>query len=73
MPTAKSHRAEATLLEDGAITLRDLPFRRAESVEVILTPFAAPPNVTRHPLWGTPVELIDPMFPVAEEDWDALQ
>ena len=73
MSTTKSHRAEAKLTEDGALTLRDLPFQRGELVEVILTPFAEPSSVSQHPLWGTPVQLIDPTEPVAEEDWDALR
>ena len=37
----QAHRAETTLSEDGVITLRDIPFRRGESVEVIVLPFSA--------------------------------
>ncbi len=71
-PVMQAHRAETTLSEDGVITLRDIPFRRGESVEVIVLPFA--PTATsgsRYPLRGTPVTLLAPTEPVAEADWEA--
>ena len=69
----QAHRAEATLSEDGVITLRDIPFRRGESVEVIVLPFtAAAASSTRYPLRGTPVMLLAPTEPVADADWEAL-
>ena len=68
----QAHRAETTLSEDGVITLRDTPFRRGESVEVIVLPFAtATASASRYPLRGTPVTLVAPTEPVAEGDWEA--
>lgn len=68
----QAHRAETTLTEDGLITLRDVPFRRGESVEVIVLPFpAAGTPTSRYPLRGTPVKLSAPTEPVAETDWEA--
>lgn len=68
----QAHRAETTLSEDGVITLRDLPFRRGEAVEVIVLPFAtATAAGARYPLRGTPVKLLAPTEPVAEADWEA--
>ena len=68
----QAHRAETTLSEDGVITLRDIPFRRGDSVEVIVLPF---PSVTalgsRYPLRDTPVTLIAPTDPVADTEWEA--
>ena len=73
LSTMQAHRAEAVLSEDGVITVRDIPFRRGESVEVIVLPF---PPVTipgsRYPLRGTPVKLVDPAEPVADADWEAI-
>lgn len=68
-----AHRAETTLSEDGVITLRDIPFRRGDSVEVIVLPFAATvaPG-SRYPLRGTPVNLIAPTEPVVGADWHAV-
>ena len=68
----QAHRAEATLSEDGVITLRDIPFRRGESVEVIVLPFSVPAAAgSRYPLRGTPVTLLSPTEPVADADWEA--
>lgn len=68
----QAHRAETTLSEDGVITVRDVPFRCGESVEVIVLPFgpAAAPS-SRYPLRGTPVTLLAPTEPVADADWEA--
>ena len=68
----QAHRAETTLYEDGVITLRDIPFRRGESVEVIVLPFstAAVPG-SPYPLRGAPVTLLAPTEPVADADWEA--
>ncbi|MEO6752459.1 MAG: hypothetical protein ABIP85_11840 [Chthoniobacteraceae bacterium] len=68
----QAHRAETTLTEDGVITLRDIPFRCGESVEVIVLPFAAAgASGSRYPLRGIPVTLLSPTEPVAEADWEA--
>ena len=68
----QAHRTETTLAEDGVITLRNIPFRRGEAVEVIVLPFSAsaPPG-SRYPLRGTPVTLLAPTEPVADADWEA--
>ncbi len=71
-PAVQAHRVETTLSEDGVITLRDIPFRRGESVEVIVLPFATvAASGARYPLRGTPVTLLAPTEPVAEADWEA--
>ena len=65
----QAHRAETTVTEDGIITLRDVPFRRGESVEVIILPFPAPaPGHARYPLRGTPVKLVAPTEPLVDAD-----
>ena len=68
----QAYRAETTLSEDGVITLRGIPFRRGESVEVIVLPFSAVAAIgSRYPLRGTPVTLLSPTEPVADADWEA--
>lgn len=69
----QAYRAEATLSEDGTVTLRDIPFRRGEAVEIIVLSAvpAAPPAC--YSLRGTPVSLIAPTQPVAADDWDSLK
>ena len=71
-PAMQAHRIETTLSEDGIITLRDIPFRRGDSVEIIVLPFSAAATPTsRYPLRGTPVTLLAPTEPVANADWEA--
>jgi hypothetical protein len=70
----QAHRAETTLSEDGVITLRDLPFRRGETIEVIVLPFPAVAHSgSRHPLRGTPVTILAPTEPVAGNDWEVAE
>jgi hypothetical protein len=69
-----AHRIEATFLEDGVLTLRDVPFRRGDSVEVIVLPAAhSATSTSPYSLRGTPVSLIAPTEPVADGDWEATQ
>lgn len=69
----QAHRTEITLSEDGVITLRDIPFRRGESVEIIVLPFPVPAAPgSRYPLRGTPVTFLSPTEPVADADWEAV-
>lgn len=70
--TMQAHRAETTLSEDGVLTLHDIPFRRGESVEVIVLPFVSRGvSSSRRPLRGIPVTIIAPTEPVADADWEA--
>jgi len=70
----QAHRAETTVSEDGVLTLRDIPFRRGDFVEVIVLPFPSPAaSGSRYPLRGTPVTLLSPTDPVADADWEAVQ
>jgi hypothetical protein len=67
----QAHRAETTLSEDGVIVLRDIPFRRGESVEIIVLPFSSvATSASRYPLRGRPVTLLSPTEPVADVDWE---
>lgn len=61
----QAHRAETTLAEDGIVTIRDTPFRRGESVEVIVFPFspAADPAAS-DPLHGIPMTFLPPPEPL---------
>lgn len=69
MPT---YRLEATLSEDGKLTLNNLPFQAGQAVEVIVLPRSpgrTPEN--RYPLRGTPISYLEPTEPVADTDWGA--
>lgn len=68
----QAHRVETTISEDGMLTLRDIPFHRGESVEVIVLPHSLISTARpQYPLRGTPVVLLAPTEPVADADWEA--
>ena len=63
----QAHRTETTLSEDGVITLCNIPFRRGESVEVVVLPFSNGVKSSSHyPLRDTPVTLLAPTEAVAD-------
>jgi hypothetical protein len=67
------YRVEATLSEDRALRLEDLPFPAGAAVEVTIVERPRPrAGEDRYPLHGTPIRYERPTDPV-EEEWDALQ
>lgn len=70
----QAFKIEATLAEDGSVTLTGLPFRAGDRIEVIvLGNGLLYPNSGGYPLRGTPFQYDEPMAAVAEADWEALQ
>ncbi len=68
------HYVEATLAQDGCLILHDLPFAAGDSVEVIILARQPAPNGKKtYPLRGEPIEYIDPLEPVAHDDWESLR
>lgn len=71
----KAHRVEVTLTENGALNLKDLPFRAGESVEIIILEnqsFQQQSNSRN--LRGTVIQYEQPFeSAIAPEDWEALQ
>ncbi len=66
-----TYHVEATLAEDGKLTLNDLPFQAGEAVEVIVMPRSGPvPRASRYPLRGAPIRYVEPTEPVGEADWE---
>ena len=69
-----TYRVDTTLKEDGTITLNNLPFQAGDSVEIVIVPRSAHLNKNgQHPLRGKVIHYHNPIDPVAEADWDALQ
>lgn len=72
--TMPTHRTEATLQQDGTLTLEHLPFRAGQAVEVIILPRSdTARSVELYSLRGTPYRYERPTDPAAEEDWEAIQ
>ena len=70
----QAYRVETTLMQDGTLTLHNLPLRAGEAVEVII--LVQPPTALRHPqypLRGMPIRYVNPTEPVAQADWEAAQ
>ena len=69
-----TYRVDATLTENGKITLDDLPFRAGDSVEIIIvTRSGQPTEKQSSPLQGKVIYYDKPTEPVAQTDWEALQ
>ena len=78
-----AHRIETVLNEDGTLTLRGLPFRAGDTVEVIILEARTPQqeqglkhqlDKNLYPLRDTqPYRYDGPTEPVALEDWEALK
>lgn len=68
-----AHRIEAVLLEDGKLSLDNLPFRAGQTVEIILLPAVRPTAPAGPSLRGTVLRYDQPTDPVAEADWSALR
>jgi len=67
---------ETTMGKGGMLTLKNLPFKDGEKVEVIVIPRSRSQSTRskkRHPFWGEPITYMNPTDPVAEDDWDALK
>ena len=69
-----TYRVDATLTEDGKITLDDLPFQAGDSVEIIIvTRSSQSTEKEPYPLRGLVLYYDKPTDPIAQEDWEALQ
>lgn len=75
-----AHKLAVTLLEDGILVLKGLPFHAGDTVEIIILEqpkeqSASPPQQTEYPLQGKqPYRYDDPFEPaVPVEDWEVLK
>ncbi|MBF2049328.1 MAG: hypothetical protein EDM05_023995 [Leptolyngbya sp. IPPAS B-1204] len=74
-----AHKLAATLMEDGTLVLKGLPFHAGDTVEIIILeqpkeerPRQASPG--DYPLQGTVLRYDDPFEPaVPAEDWEVLK
>lgn len=68
------YRSETIISQDGSLSIKGLPFRAGDKVEVIVRPYRRKEKQNgRYPLRGVPITYIDPFESVAENDWDALK
>jgi hypothetical protein len=69
-----AHRLEATVSHNRTLTLENLPFHSGEQVEIIiLSRSNKVPQQSEHSLQGTVIQYIEPMEPIAQNDWEVAQ
>ena len=69
-----AHRIEATISHDRTLTLENLPFDSGEQVEIIT--LSRPRRISEqvgYSLRGSVIQYVEPMEPVAQDDWDVAQ
>lgn len=65
---------ELTMGKSGALTLKNLPFKVGETIEVIIIPRPkSKSDNKRYPFWGKPITYLNPTDPVAEADWEVYK
>jgi len=64
---------ETTLAHDGTLSITGLPFRKGDTVEVIVLAQKHTFASNRYPLRGEPIHYAEPYESVAEEDWVILK
>ena len=68
------YRVETTVSGEGTLTIKGLPFRAGDKVEVIVRGQERERERSmRYPLRSKPIRYVDPLRSVAEDDWDALR
>lgn len=60
-------------VSSGGLLLEALPFEEGELVEVIVLASGEVEPIKPISLKGSVIEYIDPLEPVAEQDWDVLR
>lgn len=69
----QTYRIETTVTQQGAITLRNLPFQKGDIIEIIMLHQPVMPSLPEQdPLRGMVLNYDDPTEPVAQEDWEIL-
>jgi len=69
----QAYRTETTISQDGKLSIKGLPFRKGDTVEVIVLTQDRNPTGERYPLRGKPIIYNKPYHSVAEEEWESLE
>jgi len=69
----QAFRTETKLSQNGKLSLKGLPFRKGEQVEVIILTQKQSQSEKQYPLRKKAVTYHKPFESVAEDDWAALK
>jgi hypothetical protein len=64
------YRTETTISQDGKLSIKGLPFRKGDAVEVIVLTQKQKQLSRNYPLRGKPVKYHEPFDSVAQDEWD---
>ena len=69
-----AYKTEIIMEKSGMLNLQELPFEAGDNVEVIILKKKGNNKKKKeYPLWGTPVEYIEPEEPAAIDEWEVLK
>ncbi|ACB53573.1 unknown [Crocosphaera subtropica ATCC 51142] len=70
-----THKIETTLTENGKLLIDNIPFKKGESVEVIIIKQSAKScDFNQYPLAGKVIKYDKPLEPATNiEDWESLK
>lgn len=69
----QTFRTKTLVTKDGKLSIKGLPFRAGESVEVIVRRGKKTRRTAKYPLRGKALVYRDPFKGVAVNDWDAMR
>jgi hypothetical protein len=69
----QAYRTETTISQDGKLSIKGLPFRKGDEVEVIVLIQKRQTVNECYPLRGKPVIYHQPFEGVAEDEWETLK
>lgn len=69
----QTFRTKTLVTKDGKVSIKGLPFRAGESVEVIVRRGKKARRTAKYPLRGKVLVYRDPFKGVAVNDWDAMR
>ncbi|HEX28809.1 hypothetical protein J7M22_16635 [Candidatus Poribacteria bacterium] len=70
----QAYRVETVVAQDGTLTIKGIPFRSGEKVEVII--LSRSHELKKEELYslrGKPIRYLEPFESVAENDWEVLR
>jgi len=70
----QAYRVETVVTQDGVLTLKGIPFRAGDKVEVIILSYPHKRKGEKpYPLRGKPVHYVAPFDSVAENEWEVMR
>jgi hypothetical protein len=65
MESDRQENEKNDLKENGALTIKNLPFHAGEKIEVIIIPRAKfKTDKKQYPFWGKPIKYLNPTDPI---------